>query len=443
MSLLLSTTFTVISLYYVVLIVSNSYIVATLLGLMWGVLIFFINRNLITPSYGKQNIVRLMFSIMIAFVLSITIAFPLQISMFGHTIKEEITQRKIQQNIEFRQELETDYNTRIEKQEMQLLKLQEIYMHEVLGERGSGKMGIGLRAKSLLEQIDLERQKIDAIHKQRSAALSETNIFIDTQPAFLEMLSAYNEIRNTDIRVNIIFMLTFFLFFLSETLPVTLILFTKKGLYEQLEEKITNMNYELGLEKIESQEYDKIYNKKKENSNQETGNNNFYDYCRNAIISVEHTIYQNDIKAKDLLRTGLLIIFIGMLAYIGYGLFLFIVYFETHKFETYHIFLFTSISILFFFIQFLGGWYLKEYRTTQNNSLHYTKLKEKYDGYILSDFLKQELTAKDTGLLVLINGLLNNREDIFEKIQDNKNENFAKEVFDSLNKLKDLIKQQA
>ena len=453
-ALLTSTMVAVMSMYYAAYIVSNNFIVGSIFGIMFGIFYFSINRNLIIAINDyKKSILPLFFRIIILLLLAITTTFPLQLSIFGDSIKQELEIQRLE-HINY---IENQYDTTINAIRDNIQGYRELLIKEIAGIQettkygsSSGIPGYSVRTKEIEKIITAYEIELYKTHQERDKVLLETREILSTQSnSFIEQLEAYFKVLKRNRIVLFASLLLFLVIFLTEIFPIVVIFLTKKGLYEELLKVEEEHRFRFVRNRLERD----LYNALNEISNEQiettsetetrtqttSDNNTFHNYCISIISSLEQVIYQNNIKAKELLRTGLLIILLGMLAYIGYGLFLFVIYFETHKFENHHIFLFSSISVVFFFVQFIGGWYLKEYRNTHNDSLIYTNLKEKYDRYILSDLLKNDSKEKDICSLAIINGLLNNKDSIFDKIQDVKNENFAKEVFDSINKLKDLI----
>lgn len=101
-----------------------------------------------------------------------------------------------------------------------------------------------------------------------------------------------------------------------------------------------------------------------------------------------------------------------------------------------------SLSLLFIFIQFLGGWFLKQYRRTLNTSLYLNTIKPNLDKYLLSYYVVHEFSTegeKKFFVKDLLSVISNEFKNLDSQLLNTQEENFAKEMSDSINSLKDTI----
>jgi hypothetical protein len=428
-SLLISAFVSTLSAFYAILLISQNTLSSILIGLMWGIMVTNLNRLLISSIIDNQkNKQRKVFwflpSLLLSIFIALTIAFPLQLKVFETEINSNIVKNKVR-NIEF---VEKGYDIKIDEEYTNLKKYQDQLTQELTG-TGSGKIGYGPVANQIKGKIVDQEKLIETLRFEKSKL--RENLF-STQSNFIEKTNSLNEIIQRNNTMRFIYYLLILTFLLVEIIPFVIAYTSKSGLYEELVEKIEATNFDF---------------ENKQNSEQatlkENPTNTFENFCVSSIIDINHNIDNLKVKAKEQLRSGLLVSLIGILAYLGYGTFLFIVYFETHKFQNHHIFLFSSLSVIFFFMQFLGGWYLKQYRTTMDYANSLTISKERYNKYILAKIATTNLPNNETSKLIetkLLFEILGEGK-ISEPSLTNQadNNNFAKDIFDSINSLKDLI----
>jgi hypothetical protein len=86
-------------------------------------------------------------------------------------------------------------------------------------------------------------------------------------------------------------------------------------------------------------------------------------------------------KASLLLARGIIILVLSMIVYVGIiGLFQW--FLDSKEIKLQHILGITSTTILFVFVQFIGAWFLKQYRYFVDTSTYYMKLKVNIDRFM-------------------------------------------------------------
>jgi Domain of unknown function (DUF4407) len=428
-SLLISAFVSTISAFYAVSLISQNFLSSILIGLMWGIMVTNLNRLLISSITDNQKNKQKKFiwflpSALLSVFIALTIAYPLQLKVFEAEINSTIVKNKVR-DIEL---IEKGYDAKIDTEYKNLRTFQDQLTEEIAGTK-SGMIGNGPVANQIKSKI-IDQEKLIITLRAEKNKLRD-NLF-STQSNFLEKTNSLNEIIQRNNTMRFIYYLLFLTFLLVELTPFVIAFTSKSGLYEELVEKSEATSFEF----------------EKKQTNEETASNNSYvnefeKFCISLILDINHNIDNLKGKAKEQLRSGLLVSLIGILAYLGYGTFLFIVYFETHKFQNHHIFLFSSLSVIFFFMQFLGGWYLKQYRTTMDYANSLTNSKERYNKYILAKIATSVLPNNEANKLIetkLLLDLISEGKSVeLPLTNESDNNNFAKDVFNSINSLKDLI----
>jgi len=429
-SLLISAFVSIISAFYAILLISQNTLSSLLIGLMWGLMVTNLNRLLISSIiYNHKSRQKKLYwflpSLLLSIIIAITMAVPLQLKLFEREINFNIIMNKVRDVKLY----EKQYDIKIDKEYTILNKYHNRLIQELTGSNKTRTIGYGPAVKKIEANIKYQEMLIKSLRFEKSKL---RKYIYSTQSDFIEKTNSLNEIIEHNQTMHFIYYLLISICLLVENIPFFIAYTSDSGLYEELVEKIeaTNFTFE------NNQVSERILP-----SNNTT--NVFEKFCISSIIDINHNIDNLNGKAKEQLRSGLLVSLIGVLAYLGYGTFLFFVHFETHKFQNHHIFLFSSLSVIFFFIQFLGGWYLKQYRTTLDYANSLNNSKERYNKYILAQIATSVLPNNETNKLIETKLLLEILGDgkIADQNLNNQNDNinFAKEVFDSINNIKDLI----
>jgi hypothetical protein len=116
------------------------------------------------------------------------------------------------------------------------------------------------------------------------------------------------------------------------------------------------------------------------------------------------------------------------------------VFLETHVFKMHYTYFMVSLSLLFVFIQFLGGWFLRQYKNSLNNAIVLNTSKPILEKYLLAYFVVIEFTNEENRVNYL-SSLLNlmSAKDSNSNSHFSDEPNFAKDVLDSLGTLNSSI----
>ena len=143
-----------------------------------------------------------------------------------------------------------------------------------------------------------------------------------------------------------------------------------------------------------------------------------------------------------MLRNGLIIIIAAILLYAGIAYYLIAIFFEQHPFKVQYIYFMISLSLLFIFLQFLGGWFLQQYKSAMKSILYINSMKPEIHRWMLGYFAIKEVAQdgeKNNYIELLIALLSSNAKTFDNQIMAIHEANFAKDVFDSLNELKSTV----
>jgi len=245
---------------------------AIIFGLLWGLVIFNLDRFIVSSMRKKENawaewklaIPRLVLAVLLAFVISK----PLELKMFEKEINRELDRKKTEFIAESKanlaqgfpeiQELEEDIlslNAEVDEAEAFRDKLQREYDAERFGEKTtetSGIVGLGTNAKKKEEQLDAAQKALDDLKVRNQARVDtlEKQIrdfialrqleFEKQQPgidgfdglaARIDALSKLTEESSAMALANIFIIL---LFIAIETSPIFVKLISSRGPYDEL-----------------------------------------------------------------------------------------------------------------------------------------------------------------------------------------------------------------
>lgn len=432
-TVIITSILSVFSAYYAFYSVIDNVFSSVLLGLMWGILITSLNR-LVFASIGYidnslKSTISLIPRLFIAITIALTLAFPFQIQLFETSINERIYKQRYEELTLIEQDYKHQINIKIREKSA----LEDQLVKESSGNGSTGQVGIGAIYKTLKDRIQIQEVEITKLTKEFQNLRQSR---IDKKIGLLERIEALNMLRKESNTINITYYVFLLLFLMLELIPILLKLFNPVSLYDELLERSEYVTI-------------KIESSIKQNKIQEDATQNkvetktiFELYCHKIIADLEFQITKNRLKATELLRTGIMIIIIGILGYIGIAWFLVGVFFETHEFKSHYFYLMISLSLLFIFVQFLGGWFLKQYRRTLNTSLYLNSLKPNLDKYLLSYYVICEFSngeERKNSIKELLLIISNEFKNIDNQLLITQEENFAKEVTDSINSLKDTI----
>jgi hypothetical protein len=132
----------------------------------------------------------------------------------------------------------------------------------------------------------------------------------------------------------------------------------------------------------------------------------FEGYFNNMISVFDREMERSNQKASILLNRGVWTSILGIIYYLG-SIISFQSLFSAKGFQQFHIYGLVSSTLLFIFIQFVGAWFLKQYRYFVDTSTYYFKLKTTIERYLLSYLaLKENSTKKDEILPKMLDFLM-------------------------------------
>ncbi len=274
-------------------------IIAVVLGLVWALVIFNLDRFIVSASKGdgKESVsgseaVSAAPRLIMAVFIGITISAPLETYIFNKEIerewrlsmdqlalskKYEIAQIENDHNIEINEKVKVLENDAV-KQQMIVDDLQQKYVMEMAGGLGQGKRGAGkvadaIKAEKVSEQAKLDRivAERDALRNQqkgnenaiKSKQDSVMTLIKNEKPGFLDKIMMIERLSTSgktvpkfDPSTNKIvkgeeieiygsafwpIWLVRLLFVLIEITPVLLKLFLVKGAYEIMQDNVTQI----------------------------------------------------------------------------------------------------------------------------------------------------------------------------------------------------------
>jgi hypothetical protein len=432
-TVIISSILSAFSAYYAFKSITGNEVSSIVLGLMWGILITSLNRlNFAAISSRDKSfnsrIMMLAPRLVLSILIAITLSFPFQLKLFENSINNRILQDK-EASLAI---IEEEYQAKITNKKRDKAILEVQYINEISGKGTTGVSGDGLVAKTLKERI-------------QSTEIGITNLIIENQKYrqevkdrkidLLERIETLNKLRKESTSMNLTYITFLLLFVFLELTPIILKLFFPKSYYDIL---LENSEY---LHPTENNVRD-INIQVSGVAAEKDSRSLFESYCNRIITDLEFQINKNRIKASELLRNGIIIIISGILCYIGVAYFLVGVFLETHEFKPHYIYFMISLSLLFIFIQFLGGWFLKQYRRTLNTSLYLNAMKPNLDKYLLSYYAICEFgnTEERKNLIKDFLLFINNEfKNLDGQLLNSQEDNFAKDVVDSINSLKETL----
>lgn len=265
---------------YALLTVFQALLPAIFFGLLWGMMIFNLDRFIVSSMRKKENawaewklaIPRLVLAVLLALVISK----PLELKMFEREINRKLDEKKTEFIAQSKanlakgfpeiQELEAKIDTlksEVSQAEAFRDQLQKEYDAERFGEKTSGTSGIiglGTNAKKKEQQLDAAQLSLDDLRKRNQVRIDtlEAQIrefmalrqaeFEKQQPgiegfdglaARMDALSALTTESSAMALANVFIML---LFIAIETAPIFVKLISSRGPYDELlelhEEKV-------------------------------------------------------------------------------------------------------------------------------------------------------------------------------------------------------------
>jgi len=283
---------------YALYTVFDNTFIAIAFGLVWGFLIFNLDRFIVSTIKKRDNfmdeLIQASPRIVLAIIIAIVISKPLEIKIFEKEINAELLKQKNEMAIANKKQVsnyfknDVDKNkaeidglkSNISKKEKEVADLYQSYITEAEGSAGTKKMGKGPIYKEKRAAHDLAAKQLDSLKiasakmiadKEERAKTLQTDLdkkVTETQPiidGFDGLMARINALGKLPALPSIFIML---LFLAIETSPIIAKLLSPKGEYdfkqEDLEMGIKNIiaqnRYQSELQKkTDAEIYDKIY----------------------------------------------------------------------------------------------------------------------------------------------------------------------------------------
>ncbi|WP_374548672.1 DUF4407 domain-containing protein [Flavobacterium sp.] len=283
---------------YALFTVFDNVYTAVFFGLVWGFLIFNLDRFIVSTIKKRDNFldefIQATPRIVLAIIIAIVISKPLEIKIFEKEINTVLLKEKNQMAIANKTQVSNYFKTDVDKnkaeidslkssiskKEKEVATLYNSYITEAEGSAGTKKMGKGPIYKEKREAHDLAAKQLDSLkitnakiiaEKEAKAKTLQADLdkkVTETQPiidGFDGLMARINALGKLPSLPSLFIML---LFFAIETSPIIAKLLSPKGEYdfkqEDAEMGIKNLiaqnRYQSDLQrKTDAEIYDKVY----------------------------------------------------------------------------------------------------------------------------------------------------------------------------------------
>jgi hypothetical protein len=284
---------------YALFTVFDSVYPALLFGLVWSLLIFNLDRFIVSTirkrDKFKSELLQATPRIILAIIIAIVISKPLEIKIFEKEINTVLLKEKNAMALQNKKEVATYFKSDLDKNKAEINSLKaaiikkeaevntyyETYIAEAEGTAGTKKLGKGPVFKEKIAKHDLAKKELDSLQKNNLAkiALMEKNTksiqgdldkkVTETQPiieGFDGLMARINALNKLPSLPSLFIML---LFLAIETSPIIAKLLSPKGEYDfKLEDLETALKATLEQDKYQREllvktsiiMHDKVYN---------------------------------------------------------------------------------------------------------------------------------------------------------------------------------------
>lgn len=267
---------------YALFTVFDSVYPALLFGIVWGLLIFNLDRFIVSTIRKRDNffneLIQASPRIILAIIIAIVISKPLEIKIFEKEINTVLLKEKNAMALNNKKEVsryfqsDLDKNkadidslkSEIAKKESEVNGLYETYIAEAEGTKGTMKLGKGPVFKEKIAKHDLAKAELDTLRKanlekiadrEKKAKTLQTDLekkVSDTQPiidGFDGLMARINALGKLPLIPSLFIML---LFLAIETSPIIAKLLSPKGEYDyKLEDLETALKATLTQDKYQ------------------------------------------------------------------------------------------------------------------------------------------------------------------------------------------------
>jgi hypothetical protein len=247
---------------YALYTVFDNLYLATFFGFIWGLLIFNLDRFIVSTIRKRdkfgQELLQATPRIVLAVIIAIVISKPLEIKIFEKEINAQLLKEKNQMAIANKKQVADFYKTDLDKnkaktdslqgeinrKEKEVKSLYESFITEAEGTAGTKKMGKGPIYKEKRAQYDAALTQLDTLRKHNQQKIAENDKLgktlqtdldkkvSDTQPVidgFDGLMARINALGRLPFLPSLFIML---LFLAIETSPIIAKLLSPKGEYD-------------------------------------------------------------------------------------------------------------------------------------------------------------------------------------------------------------------
>lgn len=286
--------------YFALYTIFDSYWIAAVFGVFWGILIFFLDWFIVGSLKKEEKFIsEFSFSvprIILAVLLAVVISKPLELKLFEKEINAVLVNVKTESSIKYKQLVDKEFgqieilkieneNLRKEvkdKEEKRNL-LFDMIIKEAEGRSPTGIIGKGpvYREKKAefdrlnqnldvlknnnSEQIKINLQKIEELNVQKNDRIGKSSKDIQNADGLLARLEAMSILKDKNATVNMASWFIFILFILIEAAPILVKLLSRRGPYDEL---------------IDKEEYEKLVEYKKQKIKAKVLANNYLELLK-------------------------------------------------------------------------------------------------------------------------------------------------------------------
>ncbi|WP_026978453.1 DUF4407 domain-containing protein [Flavobacterium tegetincola] len=267
---------------YALFTVFDSVYPAVFFGLVWGLLIFNLDRFIVSTIRKRDSFwsefLQATPRIILALIIAIVISKPLEIKIFEKEINTVLLKEKNAMALENKKEVANYYKSDLDKNKTQVDSLKseiankekevntlyETYITEAEGTAGTKKLGKGPVFKEKIAKHDLAKAELDSLRKTNLAKISiaekaSTTLQTDLDKKVLETQPIIDGFDGLMARINALNKLpwlpSFFimlLFLATETSPIIAKLLSPKGEYDfKLEDLETALKATINQDKYQ------------------------------------------------------------------------------------------------------------------------------------------------------------------------------------------------
>jgi hypothetical protein len=252
---------------YAVYSISRSTAVASIFGVVWGLMLFVLDRFIVSTlskadelrpplAAFTEQLLKALPRLILAIFISIVIAAPLRIAFFENEIQQKIYQEQgpaideTKQKIALTEAKIANLNESLRFESQRLEKLSDSYLAELAGRVGTNSTGIPgvgpvyrqrlLEFRRAEEEFRVRKTEIERELTQKTSELAalknrEDDLnrrLLSSQSSFVSKWEALSSLAKSDRRIALAGYLLTFLIILLDASPVLLKLLTPRGPYD-------------------------------------------------------------------------------------------------------------------------------------------------------------------------------------------------------------------